>query len=69
MEQTSQLAQERLKIFSDHLRTPSKNVGDIKKEEEPWEKNRSLKRLFRLEMDENIAQANIQVVRIHLIKT
>ena len=68
MEQRRQLAQKQWRKFADHFGDPYKNIGDIKIEKEPQDRSGSIDWLFRSDMAEKKAKANIQDVEIHLVK-
>ena len=53
---------------SDNFRNPSGNAGYIEKAKDPQERSRALNSMSRLYMADNLAQANIKSVGIHLVK-
>ena len=64
----NQLTWEFLGKSSDNSGNVSENIWDIEKEKDPQERSGDLKWLLRLDTAETPAEANIQSVRIHLVK-
>ena len=57
-----------MRKFSDHFGASSKNIGGIKRENDPQDQSGSLKQVSRLDTAGNPEKSNIQGVDIHLVK-
>ena len=66
-EQRRQLAQKRLRKITDHFWASSNNVRDIKRENNPQDRSRSLEQLSRSVTAEK-PKKNIQGVKIYIVK-